>query len=84
MLAAYLGMRIPAGVEQHEQRFDAVASGDADELRQTGLEATRILSPELVVQEDSHRIESMQTGPTEFGVDAARVVGAPAETSRAD
>ena len=76
MLATHLGMRVPAGVEQHEQRFDPVAGRDADELRQAGLEAARILSPQLVVQEDPHSIESMCTGPTEFGIDAARVVRA--------
>jgi hypothetical protein len=69
-------MRIPAGVEQHEQRLDAMAGRDADELRQSGLETARILRVQLVVQEDPHGIESVQTSPTEFGVDAARVIGA--------
>ena len=79
MLATHLGMRVPAGVEQHEQRLDAMTGRDVDELRQTRLEAAGILSPQLVVQEDADRVQSVQPGPTQFGVDAPRVVGARLE-----
>ena len=33
MLRAELGMRIPAGVEEHKDRADVMAGGDGEELR---------------------------------------------------
>lgn len=49
---------------------------DADELRETRLEATRILGPQLIMQEDPHGVESVKSGPAQFGIDAPWVVGA--------
>src|SRR3984957_11316700 len=79
MLATDWGIEVLFALEQHEQRLDAMTARDVDELRQTGLEAAGILSPQLVVQENPYRVQSVQSGPTQFGVDAPRVVGAGLE-----
>src|SRR5581483_4219070 len=79
MLATEPGHRIPAGVEQDEQRLDAMPRRNTNELRETFLEASGILRPELIVQEDPHCVESVVAGPAQFGVDATRVVGAGLE-----
>jgi hypothetical protein len=70
VLAAQFGQRIPAGVQEDEQRFDTVASCDGDKLREAPLETTLILQPQQVVEEDPHRVESVQLCPAEFDVDA--------------
>ncbi len=70
------GVRVPAGIEQHEQRFDAVAGRDADELRELAREAGTVLHPQLIVQEHSHGVEADLLGDAKFAVDAARVVRA--------
>jgi len=75
MLTPQPGQRIPTGVEQHEKWFDSMARRDADKLRKTCLEAARILSPQLIVQKDSDRVEPMEPGPAQFHVDAPGIVG---------
>lgn len=62
--------RIPTGVEQDEEWFNAVARRNADKLCKTALEASPVLGPELIVQEDPHSVEPVHLGPAEFGVDA--------------
>ena len=70
-----LGKRVPAEVEQDEQWFDALARRDGDEPRETALESSVILGPELIVQEDPHRVEPGGAGPAQLGVDALGVEG---------
>ena len=40
------------------------------------MEAAGILRPQLIMQEDPHRVEPVEPGPAQFGIDAPRVVGA--------
>ncbi|BDB45626.1 hypothetical protein IWGMT90018_60720 [Mycobacterium kiyosense] len=50
--------------------------GDTDELRQPGLEALPVLSPQLVVQEHPHRVEPVEARSAQLAVDAGGIVGA--------
>lgn len=79
MLATDPGHRIPARVEKYKHRFDAMPRRDADELRETCLKSPRILRPELIVEKDAHRVQAVEPGPAQFGVDAPWVVAAGLE-----
>jgi hypothetical protein len=74
-LPTRFGERIPTGVKEDKEWFDAVARRDGDKLRETHLEARGIMRPELIVQENPHRVEPVQPGPAELGIDAPRVEG---------
>jgi hypothetical protein len=68
-------VRIPAGVKKDEEWFDAVARRHGDKLRETQLEASRVLGPELIMEENPHAVESGRPGPAQLGIDAPRVEG---------
>jgi hypothetical protein len=53
-----------------------VARRDGDELRETALEASGILGPQLIVEEDPHAVEPVRPGPAELGIDAPGVIRA--------
>ena len=78
-LTAESGVRIPAGIEQDEQRLDAVMRCDVDELGEAELKALPILNPQLIVKEHPHRVEPDQSSHPKLLVDEARVVRAGLE-----
>ena len=65
--------RVPAGVKEDEERFDAVVGRDGDELREPGLEPAGVLCPQLIVQEHPHGVETGGSGPAQLDMDAQRV-----------
>jgi hypothetical protein len=75
-LGAELRVRVPARVEEDEQRLDAVAGGDPDELRDAAQEAGAVLGPQLIVQEHPDGVEPDLAGHLQLTVDAPGVVGA--------
>ena len=50
-------IRVPAGVEQDEQRLDAVTCRDRDELRETAGKALLVLGPQQIVEKHPHGVE---------------------------
>ena len=77
-------MRVPAGVEQDEERLDAVAGRDRDELRKAAGEALPVLGPQQIVEKHPHGVEPDLPSHAQLAVDAPGLIGARPETSRAD
>lgn len=75
MLGPEPGIGIPAAVEQHEQRADAVRVRDRQERVDAALEAFGILDPELVVEEHAHRVHPDPLGEAEFVIDPLGIPG---------
>ena len=73
MLGAEPGVRIPAGVEEHEDRPDMMAGGDGKEGVHALLEAFGVLLPHQVVQKDPHGVHPDGFGPAQFAVDGGGV-----------
>jgi len=65
--------RIPYRVEEHEHRSNVVSVGDREELVHPTQKADRVLLPEEIVQEDTHRVEAERLCPSELAVDGAWV-----------
>jgi hypothetical protein len=74
-LASRARLRIPTGVEEYEQRFDAMARRDVDELPKACLEAAMIGCPELIMKEHPCGVVTVELGPAQLGIDAPRVEG---------
>ena len=53
-LLAKLRVRIPAGIEEHEENADVVFVGDGEEGVDAFLKAGGILLPQKIVKEDAH------------------------------
>src|SRR6202140_5974471 len=68
--------RIPAGVEQDKEWFDAVVCRDGDELRQTALKALAILGPQLIVKEDPHSVDPEEPSHAQLPIDAPGIISA--------
>ena len=75
MLRPEPGVRIPAAVEQDEDRANPVTRGDGEEAVDALLEPGRILLPGEVVEEHAHRVHPELLGPAELAVDRGGIEG---------
>src|SRR5258708_39675249 len=64
MLRSQLRIRIPAGIEQHENSSDMVLIRDREVSRYPCFERVLVLLPEQVVQEYAHGVHAEAFGPT--------------------
>ena len=69
MLRPQLGIGIPAGIEQHEKRLDAVPGRNRQKGIHALLEARRILLPQRVMQEHPHGGHAHALRPAQLLVD---------------
>ncbi len=76
MLDTQLRVRVPARIEQDEDRLDVVLGGDRQKGVDALLETFRVLFPQLVMQEDAHGVHADAFGIAQFGVDFLRVEAA--------
>ncbi|CAM4087162.1 hypothetical protein TSST111916_21000 [Tsukamurella strandjordii] len=70
-----LGVRVPAGVEEHEHGANAVGGGDRQEGVEPLLEPGRVGCPQLILEEDADHAHPQSAGPGELGVDPVGVEG---------
>ena len=73
VLRAELVGRVPAGIEQDQQRLDVMPGGDRQEGINAFLEARRVLDPQRVMQEDPHGGHAHAFRPTQLAVDLGGV-----------
>ena len=73
VLLAELRVRIPARIEEHEQRLDVVLRGDVEEPVDPLPIAVGVLLPRQIVQEHPHRRHAEAFGPAELLVDRSRI-----------
>lgn len=78
-LAAGFRQRVPARVEQDEQRLDVLARRDRDELREPAAETRSVGGPQLIVKEHAHGVHPDPLGHAELAGDTACVVGSRLE-----
>jgi hypothetical protein len=74
-LFARLRERVPARIEEHEQRFDLVFRGDLQKLVDPLAVSGGVLAPGQVMQKDAHRVHAQPFGPAQFFIDGLRVEG---------
>jgi hypothetical protein len=74
-LASRPGLRIPTGIEENEQWFDAMARRDVDELPEAAMKAALIGRPELIMEKNTSGVVAVELRPAELGIDAPRVEG---------
>ena len=75
MLGTELRVRLPAGIEENEERADVVFRGDGEEDVDSITKAFGILLPKEVVEEDAHGVHAEALGPAELEVDAFGIEG---------
>ncbi len=73
VLLAEMRIRIPARIEEHEQRLDLVLRGDVEELIDSPLITLGVLLPRQIMQEHPHRRHAEPFGPAELLVDRFRI-----------
>src|ERR1700722_9321657 len=73
MLLSELWIRIPAGVEQHEERLDVVPICNRKKSINPLGETNRVLLPKKIVKKDANRIQANRLRPSEFFVDLSRI-----------
>src|SRR5262249_735974 len=79
VLLAQARSRVPAGVEEHQQRPDMVLGSDGQKLIEALLESGCVLLPKQIVQEHAHGVHAQGFSPAEFLIDLRRIeaVGLP-------
>jgi hypothetical protein len=75
MLRAEARMRIPAGIEEHQQRTNVMLRGDGQKLIKALPEAGGILLPKQIMQKDAHGVHAHRFRPSEFGIDLSGIEG---------
>jgi len=73
MLRSKFRVRLPAGIEQHQDRSNVMLCGDGKKRVEAGLESFRILFPELILKKHTDRVHPDRLRHSQLSVIQCRV-----------
>jgi hypothetical protein len=73
LLRTKLRKRIPNAVQQHKHGLNAMSIGDLQVLIRPLEQALSVLSPQHIMQVDTHGVQTNFSSPTQFMIDGLRV-----------
>src|SRR3984885_80391 len=75
MLLAQLWIRVPHRIQKNKHDANVVFVGDGKKFVHALQETGRVLLPQQVVQEHTHRVHAQTLSPTKFAIDGCQVEG---------